>query len=43
MRRDKSFILLVEPVLIVMVASLVGSIVVSLYLPIFSLGDQISK
>ena len=43
MRRDKSFVLLIEPVMIVFVAMLVGSIVVSLYLPIFTLGDQINK
>lgn len=43
MRRDKSFVLLIEPALIVLVASLVGSIVVSLYLPIFTLGDQINQ
>lgn len=41
--RDKSVMGLLTPVVVVVVGLIIGSLVVSLYLPIFTLGDQISQ
>ena len=39
---DKLIVMLTGPVVIILVGAIVGSLVISMYLPIFMLGDAIS-